>query len=51
MGGTGAYSEQGLRDYLLLLSLYQTFRYQNLDFWHFLISGETDLAVFAAKRR
>jgi hypothetical protein len=51
MGGTGAYSEEGLRDYLLLLSLYQTFRYRHLNFWQFLISGETDLAAFAAKSR
>ncbi|MDB5310922.1 MAG: transposase, partial [Gemmataceae bacterium] len=49
--GTGAFSEPGLRDYLLLLSLYQTFRYRHLNFWRFLISGETDIGAFAAGRR
>ena len=36
------FTEGGIRDYLLLLSIYQTLRYRNLSFWKFLLSGETD---------
>ena len=35
-----ACSETGLRDYLVLLSIYQTLRYRGLSFWKFLLSGE-----------
>jgi predicted RecB family nuclease len=45
------FTEAGIRDYLLLLSLYQTMRYRNLSFWRFLLSGQSDLAAFAASRR
>jgi hypothetical protein len=48
LGGTGAFSESGFRDYLLLLSIYQTLRYRNASFWKFLLSGETDVAAFTA---
>jgi hypothetical protein len=51
LGGTGAFSESGFRDYLLLLSIYQTLRFRNASFWRFLISGETDIAAFTAKCR
>jgi hypothetical protein len=51
LGGTGAFSEGGFRDYLLLLSLYQTLRYRGLSFWQFLRSGETDIEAFTARRR
>jgi hypothetical protein len=44
-------SEDGLRQYLLLLSIYQTLRYRGLSFWRFLLSGETDIAAFTAKSR
>jgi hypothetical protein len=49
MEGTGAYSEAGLRQYLMLLSMYQTLRYRGLSFWKFLLSGETDIAAFTAR--
>jgi predicted RecB family nuclease len=49
MGGTAAFSEKGIRDYLVLLSIYQTLRFRQLNFWQFLISGETDIAAFTAK--
>jgi hypothetical protein len=45
------FTEDGIRDYLLLLSIYQTLRYRHLSFWKFLISGEIDIAAFAAGRR
>jgi hypothetical protein len=45
------FTEDGIRDYLLLLSIYQTIRYRHLSFWKFLISGEIDIAAFAASRR
>lgn len=49
MGGTAAFSEKGIRDYLVLLSIYQTLRFRQLNFWQFLLSGETDIAAFTAK--
>jgi hypothetical protein len=51
MGGTGALNERGLRDFLVLLSVYQTLRYRGLNFWQFLQSGETDIDKFANQRR
>jgi predicted RecB family nuclease len=51
LGGTGAFSESGFRDYLLLLSIYQTLRYRNASFWKFLLSGETDIGAFTARCR
>jgi hypothetical protein len=45
------FTEVGIRDYLLLLSLYQTLRYRRLSFWRFLLSGETDIEAFTARRR
>lgn len=47
----GQFTERGIKEYLLLLSLYQTLRYRGLSFWKFLLSGENDLAAFTAKRR
>jgi predicted RecB family nuclease len=44
----GVTSEAGLRDYLVLLSICETCRYQGLEFLDFLRSGETDIAAFAA---
>ena len=51
LGGTGAFSESGFRDYLLLLSIYQTLRYRNASFWQFLLSRETDIEAFTARCR
>jgi hypothetical protein len=36
---------------LVLLSIYQTLRYRHASFWRFLLSGETDIEAFTAKRR
>jgi predicted RecB family nuclease len=46
-----AFTEVGIQDYLLLLSISQTLRYRGLSFWKFLLSGETDIAAFTAKSR
>jgi predicted RecB family nuclease len=46
-----AFSEDGIKDYLVLLSISQTLRYRNQSFWKFLISGETDIARFITKNR
>jgi hypothetical protein len=46
-----AFSEDGIKDYLVLLSISQTLRYRNRSFWKFLLSGETDIAAFTASRR
>jgi hypothetical protein len=45
------FTQAGIRDYLLLLSIYQTLRYRHLSFWRFLLSGEIDIAAFTAKSR
>jgi hypothetical protein len=47
-GRVGIMSEAGLKDYLVLLSLYQTCRYKGMEFLPFLLSGECDLEAFAA---
>jgi len=46
-----AFVESGLRDYLLLFSIYQTLRYRNASFWQFLQSGETDIEAFCRRGR
>jgi hypothetical protein len=40
--------EEGLRDYLVLLSLFQTCRYKAVNFWQFLLSRQKDIDAFAA---
>ncbi len=47
----GVTSENGLRDYLVLLSICQTCKYQGLDFLAFLRSGEKDILVYADSKR
>jgi hypothetical protein len=41
----------GIEEYLILLSVGQTCKYQGLDFLDFLRSGEKDIEVFAQTRR
>ena len=43
----GRTSEQGIKDYLVLLSIYQTCEYRGIDFLQFLRSGETRLSGFS----
>jgi predicted RecB family nuclease len=40
--------EKGLKDYLVLLSLFQTCRYKAVNFWQFLLSRQKDIDAFAA---
>jgi hypothetical protein len=42
----GKTREEGLSDYLVLLSLYQTCKYRGCSFLKFLLSGEDDIAAF-----
>jgi hypothetical protein len=42
----GQMTETGIRDYLLLLSIYQTCKYRRISFLRFLISQERDLNAF-----
>jgi predicted RecB family nuclease len=42
----GVTSRKGLRDYLVLLSISETCKYQELDFLDFLRSGEKDIGTF-----
>ncbi|MHC1766175.1 MAG: transposase [Verrucomicrobiia bacterium] len=46
----GCSTEKGIADYLILLSVCETCRYQGLDFLDFLRSGETDISAFAEAR-
>jgi hypothetical protein len=46
----GLITEQGLNEYLVLLSLYQTCKFKNVSFLKFMISGETDIDVFCENR-
>jgi len=41
-------TERGLRDYLVLLSSYQTCRCKKVGFFKFLLSKQRDIDVFAA---
>jgi hypothetical protein len=50
-GIEGMTTPKGLKEYLVLLSICQSCKYQGLDFLNFLRSGETDIEVFAEKRR
>jgi hypothetical protein len=47
----GVTTMPGLREYLVLLSICQTCKYQGLDFLDFLRSGEKDIEAFARTRR
>ena len=47
----GSSTEKGIKEYLTLLSVCQTCKYQGLDFLDFLRSGEKDIDVFAKSRR
>ena len=42
----GQMTEIGLRDYLVLLSIYQTCKYRGISFLRFLVSQERDLNGF-----
>jgi predicted RecB family nuclease len=42
-------TEKGIKEYLVLLGVCQTCKYQGLDFLDFLRSGEKDIEVFAEK--
>jgi hypothetical protein len=46
-----AFSEDGIKDYMVLLSIAQTLRYRGGSFWRFLLSRETDLDAFMARKR
>jgi predicted RecB family nuclease len=48
---SGRLKELGLKDYLVLLSLYQTCRYRGVSFLKFLLSRETDMDAFRQGRR
>lgn len=42
----GCFTEKGIKDYLILLSIYQTCNYKEIDFLKFLLSKETDINKF-----
>ncbi len=42
-----SFTEQGLKDYLVFLSIYQTCRLKSLSFLRFLRSGTFDIDAFA----
>ena len=47
----GQMSEEGLSDYLVLLSVQQTCKYRGVSFLKFLLSREEDVAAFRERRR
>jgi predicted RecB family nuclease len=47
----GKMMENGLSDYLILLSIYQTCKYRGVNFLKFLLSGENDIAMFRQRGR
>ena len=47
----GQMSEEGLSDYLVLLSVQQTCKYRGVSFLKFLLSREEDVAAFRVRRR
>lgn len=47
----GSSTQKGIEEYLILLSICQTCKYQALDFLDFLRSGEKDIEAFARTRR
>jgi hypothetical protein len=47
----GKMTEAGLRDYLILLSIYQTCKYRRISFLRFLLSGKTNLDGYNDPRR
>jgi hypothetical protein len=46
-----AFTEDGIKDYLILLSIYQTLRYRQASFWTFLLSGKTNIEAFFGEPR
>jgi hypothetical protein len=47
----GLTSEKGLREYLVMLSIFETCKYQTVDFLDFLLSGEKDIGAFVKSKR
>src|SRR5262249_36298657 len=47
----GKMREQGLSDYLVLLSVYQTCKYRGISFLKFLLSGEDDVEAYCRRNR
>ena len=43
--------EEGLSDYLLLLSICQTCRYKGVSFLKFLVSGQRDIDFYCEQKR
>lgn len=47
----GSFTERSIETEMILLSICQTCKYSNLDFFEFVRSGETDIYVFAESWR
>jgi hypothetical protein len=47
----GPFDDSAIHDYLALLTIRQTCRFQGKSFFKFLFSGETDLEKFKARKR
>lgn len=50
MRASGRITERGLKQYLVLLSVFQTCRYQGINFMEFLVSKEKDVDHFSQRR-
>ena len=47
----GVMTEDGLKDYLIMLSIQQTCRYRGISFLRFLLSGEKDIDLYCVTRQ
>jgi predicted RecB family nuclease len=47
----GSFTERSVKNHMVLLSICQTCKYSNLDFFEFIRSGETDIYAFAERAR
>ncbi len=45
----GMATANGIKDYLVLLSIHQTCRYRGISFWDFLKSGEKSIEEYCRK--
>jgi len=43
---SGRVDDSGIKDYLINLSIYQTCKYKNINFFDFLTSGDTNIYKF-----
>ena len=48
-GVNGIFTQEGIKNYLILLSVYETCKYRNINFFKFLLSREKYLDIYPKK--